>query len=153
MTVFELESKLESKLEPSTTFKSKLEPSTTFESKLVSPTDEKADINYNVLQTKAIEITDSLLDRYYATIMNVMQSEQSSNIRDADSKQSAPSCTNVSTTTTSPISTPLSASAKAAIIHDRPDPQEMGDDDRPIIEDDNYLQQDAADDIRHGNTM
>jgi len=60
---------------------------------------------------------------------------------------------NVSTTTISPISTPLSASAKAAIIHDRPDPQEMGDDDRPIIEDDNYLQQDAANDIRHGNTM
>jgi hypothetical protein len=29
----------------------------------------------------------------------------------------------------------------------------MGDDDRPIIEDDNHLQQDAADDIRHGNTM
>ena len=90
MTVFELESKLESKLEPSTTFKSKLEPSTTFESKLVSPTDEKADINYNVLQTKAIEIRDSLLERYYATIMNEMQSDQSSNIRDADSKQSAP---------------------------------------------------------------
>ena len=37
MMVVEIESKLKSKLEPSTTFKSKLEPSTTFESKLISP--------------------------------------------------------------------------------------------------------------------